>query len=126
MYDAPDFVVLVCGDRNWQNRASIEAALHSLNCEHAGNYIKLIHGACRGADRMAESIARDLGWAVVGIPADWKRYGYAAGPIRNQQMLEQRPDLVLAFHSDLENSKGTKDMVRRARRASVPVVHFTG
>jgi hypothetical protein len=33
-------------------------------------------------------------------------------------MLEDgQPDLVLAFHSSIEESKGTKDMVKRARAA---------
>jgi hypothetical protein len=55
-------------------------------------------------------------------PAQWHKYGRAAGPIRNQQMLaEGKPDLVLAFHDDIDGSRGTKDMVNRARRAGVKV-----
>jgi hypothetical protein len=62
-----------------------------------------------------------MGLPVESFPADWEQYGRAAGPIRNQQMLEAKPDRVFAFHEDLEHSKGTGDMVRRARKAGVPV-----
>lgn len=53
--------------------------------------------------------------------ADWDKHGKAAGPIRNQQMLDEgKPDLVLAF----AGGKGTDDMCRRARAAGVEVRRF--
>jgi len=27
----------------------------------------------------------------------------------------EKPELVIAFHENIENSKGTKDMIRRAK-----------
>lgn len=64
-------------------------------------------------------------WAVVNwaqfeeYPADWKRYGMAAGPIRNRRMLKEgKPDIVIAF----AGGRGTADMVRQAKAAGVPVV----
>lgn len=78
----------------------------------------IISGAASGADTAA------VDWAVVNwvsfleFPADWKKLGYAAGPIRNQQMIDEgRPDLVLAF----PGGTGTADMVRRARAAGIEV-----
>lgn len=62
-------------------------------------------------------MARQLGLAVEVHPADWGRYGKAAGPIRNQEMLESGIDLVIA----LPGGRGTADMVRRAEGAGVPV-----
>ena len=44
-----------------------------------------------------------------------------AGPIRNQRMLDEGPDAVIAFHTNLAESHGTLDMVTRARKAGVPV-----
>jgi hypothetical protein len=36
-------------------------------------------------------------------------------------MLDQgRPDIVLAFHANISQSKGTKDMVERAKKAGIP------
>jgi len=51
--------------------------------------------------------------------ANWRTHGKAAGPIRNQQMLDEgRPHLVVAF----PGGTGTADMVRRAKAAGVPVM----
>jgi hypothetical protein len=57
---------------------------------------------------------------VAVFPADWETHGRAAGPIRNQAMLDEgKPYLVIAFWDG--KSKGTLDMISRATRAGVPV-----
>lgn len=71
---------------------------------------------------MASDVAKELGFIVLPFPADWSRYGRAAGPIRNRQMLDQKPSLVLAFHSDIAHSKGTADTVREAQRRRITTV----
>lgn len=109
--------VLVCGDREWFARAAIERHLRRFS-----KSTTVIHGACRGADSIGGEVAKALGFEVVPYPANWAAYGKAAGPLRNQLMLDEgKPTLVLAFHQDLASSKGTKDMVSRAERAGVPV-----
>jgi hypothetical protein len=63
--------------------------------------------------------ATSLRQIAAGLNAlDWKRYGNAAGPIRNQRMLEWGPDLVVAF----AGGTGTAGMVALARAAGVPVI----
>ena len=47
-----------------------------------------------------------------------------AGPIRNQLMLDQNPDIVIAVHNDPLLGKGTRDMVDRADRKKTPVFIF--
>ena len=85
----------------------------------------IIHGAAKGADRIAGEIAVGLGFnEVIAVPANWDKHHRAAGPIRNQVMLDMKPDLVLAFHDDPNLGKGTADMVSRARRAGVEVQVF--
>ena len=62
----------------------------------------------------------------VCMPADWGRHGRAAGPIRNQEMLDVGGhDLVVAVNRDWAKSKGTNDMVKRCERAGIPVVKIT-
>ena len=110
--------VLVCGDRNWTDIEVIRQKLISIP-----DISVVIEGEARGADRIARQVAEELNIPVEKFPANWDKYGKAAGPIRNQQMLDEgKPDLVLAFHNDLENSKGTKDMVIRADKAGVETV----
>jgi hypothetical protein len=79
----------------------------------------LIHGAARGADSLAAAWAHDCHVPQLGVRADWNKHGRAAGPIRNQIMLDEgKPHLVIAF----PGGTGTADMVRRARAAKVRVI----
>jgi hypothetical protein len=108
--------VLVCGDRNWTNLEAIRRELS----RHRPSVV--IHGTARGADTLAGIAALELGISVERYPANWTKYGRAAGPIRNRQMLEiGRPDLVLAFHENIADSRGTADMIRIAEKKGVPV-----
>jgi hypothetical protein len=118
--------VLVCGDRNWTARGPIWDALFELYYAPNSLPFVVIEGRARGADTIAGDWADQAG-KIHGVehlrfPANWNLYGKAAGFIRNQRMLtEGNPDLVLAFHANLEHSKGTKDMVARARKVGVAV-----
>lgn len=108
--------VLICGDRDWWNCRKIAKRILELpSCA------VVIHGACRGADRIAGNAAFNRGLVVREYPAQWKKYGPAAGPIRNKRMLDEKPDLVIAFHSNLDDSRGTKNMVNLARKAGIEV-----
>src|SRR6478735_4722343 len=98
--------VIVCGDRNWRDYWAIYDVLNRLDRSSV-----IIHGAARGADQMAGIIGKNLGFEVISVPAEWDKHGRAAGPIRNKKMLDMAPDLVIAFHEDIRNSKGTKNML---------------
>lgn len=119
--------MLVCGDRKWTDPGPIRNRLRLLT-----RTTVLVHGAQRGADRLAAHVALLLGWDpdhIEAFPAAWDDHGIAAGPIRNQQMLDSGPiDLVLAFHDRISESKGTADMIHRAKRAGIPieVISHTG
>jgi hypothetical protein len=107
--------VLVCGDRNYRNYHKIFIFLSSLSKESV-----VIEGGARGADSWAAVAAKVLGLKVIEYIADWNTYGRSAGPRRNQQMLDEgRPDLVVAFHDNLEASKGTSHMLKIAREKGV-------
>jgi hypothetical protein len=109
-------VVLVCGSREWNDVKTMEARLSLLPRD-----TEIIHGGCCGADVLASVLAIRFGFKTREFPADWGKYGRSAGPVRNRQMLDERPSLVLAFHRNLSKSKGTADTVREARRRGIPV-----
>jgi hypothetical protein len=58
-------------------------------------------------------------WNVRVFPADWERYKRRAGIIRNLEMLDQEPDLVIAFWDG--KSRGTAHTIGEARRRGIPV-----
>ena len=111
--------VLVCGSRDFDDWPTM-----LWFCRTFLNGDVLIAGGARGADTLARKAVVALGMAVAvqEFPADWDQHGKAAGPIRNQPMLDEgQPDLVVAFLSKpLAESRGTADMVRRAKAAGVP------
>jgi len=109
--------ILVCGSRDWNNFELIRGRLEKFPKDSI-----VIHGGCRGADIISGMIAKDLGMEVLCFPAEWEKHGRSAGPKRNRRMLEEGvPSLVLAFHNDVASSKGTADMIKRARSKGVPV-----
>lgn len=109
--------ILICGDRNWTNFKLIEDFILTLPKDTV-----IIEGDCRGADKISGFLARKHGLEVIVVSAKWNKYGLKAGPIRNQEMIDDyKPDLVIAFHNDLEHSKGTKDMVQKAINFGIKV-----
>lgn len=108
--------VLICGSRNWMDRDAIFHAVLGLPLDAA-----IIHGAAAGADTIADEAAEACKLVRYPYPADWQKHGRRAGPIRNQQMLDEGcPDLVIAFRKR-GPSPGTDDMIRRARAEGLPV-----
>lgn len=106
--------VLVCGGRDYQNRAEVDRVFGCL----AGGIDLVIHGNAFGADTLVDEWCRahDIQRAV--FPANWTKYGKAAGPIRNQQMIDEgKPTICIAF----PGGRGTLDMVERAHKANIPV-----
>ena len=111
--------VLITGGRSFEKRSLLTEALDRLHQERG--ITTLIHGAAKGADRLAGEWAESRGIEVIANPAEWRRYGRAAGPIRNKQMLaEHKPDVVVAF----PGSTGTANMVSIAEKAGVEVVRI--
>lgn len=109
--------ILVCGGRDYDDAYHIWKALSELHGTRGVSVI--IHGAATGADTQAMIWAQTMGVKHAPFAADWHTHGKAAGPLRNQRMLDEgRPDLVIAF----PGGRGTADMVRRAKAAGVPVI----
>ena len=60
--------VLICGDRDWNDYDVVHRTLKKIKSVDV-----VIHGDCRGADRLGGKAAEDLGIRVLKFPADWVR-----------------------------------------------------
>ena len=115
--------VLVTGSRAWSDEKAIREGLEfaaiiaQANCMDG---LTVIHGGCSGADTIADKIARESGFEVEVHPADWKRHGKAAGPIRNAQMVQSGVDLCLAFPKGA--SRGTRGCMSLVESASITML----
>lgn len=106
--------VLVCGSRDWSDIHTIRMRLLRLPPDAT-----IVHGAAPGADTTAAWLAQDFGFTVEAHPADWKTHGKKAGVLRNIEMLDTEPHLVLAFWDG--SSRGTAHTIREARKRGIPV-----
>lgn len=108
--------VIVCGGRDYSNRTLLYDVLDTA---HAANpFEALIHGNAKGADQLADDWAAARHIKTLTFTPLWEEHGKAAGPKRNQKMLDEgKPHMVIAF----PGGKGTADMVNRATAAGVPV-----
>lgn len=113
-------LVLVCGDRAWKDKELIWRNLADLKLRYLER-LKVIEGGADGADFLAFNACAQLHIPVESIKAEWGKFGKNAGPIRNRKMLDKGPGLVLAFHDDIEDSKGTKDCVTEARKRGIEI-----
>jgi hypothetical protein len=105
--------VIVTGGRDYTNRESVVNTLSQLDIT------ELAHGGASGADALAAEWARSTGLKVCLYPADWITHGRAAGPIRNQWMLDDfAPDAVVAF----PGKRGTAHMISIAKSAGILVI----
>lgn len=107
--------VAVTGGRNYANSETTQRALALLSPD-----VTLVCGAATGADALCAELWESLGRPVERHPADWDRLGRAAGPVRNQQMIDSGVGLLIAF----PGGRGTADMIRRAHKSGVPVAEF--
>jgi hypothetical protein len=117
--------ILACGDRNYHNYKYVRSKLDEIAQTYFyDEKIVLIEGGAKGADTLAKLTAEYLGWAIIEIPANWDEHGKAAGPIRNKKMLDLEPDIIVAFHDNIRESKGTLDMMCQGNQMGVPVFLF--
>ena len=107
--------ILVCGSRDWDDAGAIRDRLALI----ADAVPTVIHGDARGADHCADVAARLLRMRVQRFPADWETHGKRAGILRNLAMLDEQPDLVLAFQRN--GSRGTQHTIDEARRRGITV-----
>lgn len=139
--------VIVCGGRDYNDGPVVHNTLwgwplfpttrfgglrwdlRHLRIDNPGRIV-IVHGAARGADTLADKVAKGLGYSVEPHPARWNiclcdvnhlaRFNYCprAGFERNEDMAVAGAKLCVAF----PGGNGTADMVARARGLEIPVL----
>ena len=109
---------MVSGSLNWDLGYIINAKL----LDEWDGPMKLIEGGARGADSIAHSYAINRGWETQRFPPNYTEFGKVATHIRNQEMVNQRPDVALFFIRDFSN--GTMTTLEKAVKARLKVRCF--
>lgn len=114
--------ILITGSRAWNDYGKLSKVLTTevSRAIKLGLDVVIVHGSCpTGADAMAQRWCEANGVDFERHPADWSQ-GKKAGPLRNQAMVDLGADVCYAFPKD--SSRGTRDCMKRASKAGIPVV----
>lgn len=112
--------VIVTGDRHWYCESLAYKVVRGIVAKH-GPEVVIVEGGAEGVDWAFHVAADGCGVATERFEADWKTLGKRAGPSRNADMVAAGADLCIAVHPNLAASKGTRDCVRQAFAAGIPV-----
>ncbi|MFE6967235.1 SLOG family protein [Agromyces sp. NPDC057679] len=122
------YTILITGSREIKHRETIADAIKETWVNAGRQPMVIRHGAARGADRLAGQIAkqnRDRLTEEVH-PANWRLPNGEKDPLagftRNQRMVDAGADICLAFLKRGEKNSGTRDCIRRAKKAGIPVI----
>lgn len=114
--------LIVAGSRDFDNEELAYKVLDTLTAHLVDisgdphSEVQIVSGKATGADKIGEQYAQDHYLGIKEFPADWKKYGNAAGPIRNNEMASYADALVCFWDGQ---SKGTKNMIKLAQDAGL-------
>lgn len=104
--------LIIAGGRGYHMRLQDIEHLNQIREDYQITLV--ITGGASGADTEGHNWAIRCGFPTRVFPADWDTHGRAAGPIRNQEMVESADAIVL-----FPGGRGTADMRRRAQSAGL-------
>lgn len=111
--------IIIAGGRDFNDYELLERnALRLISTLPGGRDIQIVSGGAKGVDAMGERFAQENDLEVVLFPADWEKYGRAAGPKRNAQMAEYATHLLSFWNGE---SKGTKSMISLAKKKNLKI-----
>ncbi len=106
--------VIIAGCRDMDNVSLVYKAIE--NCGF--KFTQIVSGGASGVDTIGENLAMLHGYSVKVFPAEWRKHGNAAGPIRNKEMAEYADGLLAVWDG---SSKGTKNMISQMQKLNKPV-----
>lgn len=126
------FKLIIAGGRDFDNRElvrlSLKAYLKENNLKVSDLTIVSGHGEkwdtksktyeLSGADKLGEDIAIKNNIPLLTFPADWSKYGRAAGPKRNEEMAKVANGLLAFWDGE---SRGTLSMINNAKKRGLIV-----
>ncbi len=122
-----DTYIAIVGSRGFKD--------YALLCASVDEYIKslepydvnvtIVSGGAAGADTLAERYADENNCKKLIFLAEWKKYGRAAGIVRNKDIINAA-DTVIAFWDG--KSKGTNNSIDLAKKAKIQsiVIMYSG
>lgn len=86
------------------------------------NIEKILSGHARGADKFGEEVAKSLKLEIELFIPEWDKHGKSAGFKRNQEMIDQNPNVVILF----PGGNGTAHTKSLAIKNNIPIIEYEG
>lgn len=114
-----DFWVIIAGSRTFNDYETLKEFCNEVLSEKIKTHdICILSGTARGADKLGEKYAEEMGFSVNRFPAEWDLYGKSAGFIRNKEMVHYA-DAGIFFWDG--TSKGTKHCINLCKEKGIPI-----
>ena len=118
-----EFYLVISGTRTFDDYGFFKEKCDHCLANHKNDEIHIIEGEATGADTLAKKYAEERGYILHPFPADWDKYGKAAGPKRNKKMhefaAEHYPRGCICFWDGA--SPGTNNSMQLAQQFHTPL-----
>jgi len=106
--------IVVAGSREFDDYDIAARVIEEfISREVKNDSLIFVSGGCRGADLLGERFAKQHGYRIEVYPAQWDKYGRAAGVKRNKLMADIS-DYIICFWDG--KSRGTKSLIEYAKQ----------
>jgi len=107
--------LIIAGGRNFTDYGLLEKEVLLFLKSHKkkNEKVSIISGRAKGADTLGERFADKYGIEKILKPANWEKYGKAAGHIRNSEMAEISTHCIVFWNG---SSFGSKNMIETATK----------
>jgi hypothetical protein len=117
--------IIIAGSRKFNDYSKMLNKLDELGTHLLATMddIEIVSGHASGADTLGEKFAEAYNYPLKIFPAEWDKYGKAAGPIRNEQMAKYAAEadkgILIAF--PMGESRGTRNMIKLAEQYGLEI-----
>lgn len=110
--------LIIAGSRDINDYNVVKKALvDSGYWKEHGKSLEIVCGMAKGVDYQGLTFALKNSLIVHKFPADWDKYGKAAGYIRNKEMGDFADELLAIWNG---KSRGTKSMIEYMQSLNKP------
>lgn len=104
--------VVIAGSRNITDYAALQHAIAQTDFSIS----EVVSGCARGVDTLGERWAINNNVPIISFPANWARFGRAAGHYRNSEMASYADAAIILWDGESRGTLGMIDCMRRLRK----------